>query len=70
MSIAAKRSHRGDDFQIQVATHWIVRLLSDEQILFVQVDTVALPDAPEAVTVDDIVIRYMRVRLAASKQLT
>lgn len=58
MSVAARRSHRGDEYQLAVAVHWLVRLLSDPNIASIQVDAVSLPTSPEAVDVDDIVITY------------
>lgn len=58
MSIAARRSHRGDEYQLTVAVHWLIRLLSDPNIVSVQVDAVSLPASPETVDVDDIVITY------------
>jgi len=58
MSIAARRSHRGDEYQLAVAVHWLIRLLSDSGIVSVQVDAVSLPASPEAVDVDDIVVTY------------
>ncbi|KAF1722248.1 AAA family ATPase [Pseudoxanthomonas wuyuanensis] len=58
MSIAARRSHRGDEYQLAVAVHWLIRLLSDPSIASVQVDAVALPGGAETVDVDDIVVTY------------
>lgn len=58
MSISARRSHRGDEYQITVAVHWIIKLLLDETILSVQVDAVALPSEADLINVDDIVIAY------------
>lgn len=58
MSIAARRSHRGDEYQLAVAVHWLIRLLSDPNIFSIQVDAVALPGESETVDVDDIVVTY------------
>lgn len=58
MSIAARRSHRGDEYQLAVAVHWLIRLLSDPDIVSVQVDAVSLPASPDTVDVDDIVVTY------------
>lgn len=58
MSSAARRSHRGDKYQIAVAAHWVARLLSDETIDSVRVDAVALPGDGGQIHVDDIVIGY------------
>jgi hypothetical protein len=58
MSIAARRSHRGDEYQLAVAVHWLIRLLADPDVTSVQVDAVSLPSSPDNVDVDDIVIAY------------
>ncbi|MGR8980220.1 MAG: hypothetical protein ACU84H_09035 [Gammaproteobacteria bacterium] len=58
MSIAARRSHRGDEYQLTVAVHWIIKLLLDETIMSVQVDAVVLPGESDLINVDDIVIAY------------
>ncbi|MCK4814950.1 ATP-binding protein, partial [bacterium] len=57
MSIAARRSHRGDEYQLRIAVHWLIRLLSDETLEWVQVDTVVLPGDDDIVYVDDVVIK-------------
>lgn len=59
MSIAARRSHRGDEYQIAVAAYWSARLLSDGMVESVRVDAVALPGETELVQVDDIVVSYV-----------
>ena len=58
MSIAARRSHRGDEYQLAVAVNWLIQLLFVPKILAVQVDAVSLPASPEVVDVDDIVVTY------------
>lgn len=58
MSTAARWSHRGDRYQVAVATWWVAALLSDRQIDSVRVDAVALPDEGELIQVDDVVIGY------------
>lgn len=58
MSIAARRSHRGDDYQLVVAVHWLIQLLSEPGIVSVQVDAISLPASPDTVDVDDIVVTY------------
>lgn len=58
MSIAARRSHRGDEYQLVVAVHWLIRLLSDPDIISVQVDAISLPASSDSVDVDDIVVTY------------
>lgn len=55
MSIAARRSHRGDEYQLDIAVHWLVRLLHEDDLDWVQVDSVVLPGDIELVLVDDVV---------------
>ena len=57
MSIAAKRSHRGDEYQLKIALHWITRLiLEDEEWKWVQIETITIPGQEEIVSVDDVVV--------------
>jgi len=59
MSIAARRSHRGDEYQLYIAVHWIIQLLfEDEGLEWVRVDPVVIPGQEDKVYVDDIVVRY------------
>lgn len=58
MSKAARHSHRGDEYQVGVAIHWLIQLLMDSRIETVEVDVVARPGDFEAVTVDDIIVSY------------
>ena len=58
MSRAARLSHRGDAYQIAVASHWLIRMLFDPKIVSVQVDIIALPASLDAAEVDDIVITF------------
>ena len=57
MSIAARRSHRGDEYQLKIALHWITRLiLEDEEWEWVQIETITIPGQEEIVSVDDVVV--------------
>lgn len=58
MSIAGRRSSLGDEYQLRVALHWLIRLLEDNTIESIQVDSTGLPGENSSVTVDDIVILY------------
>ncbi len=49
MSIAAIRSHRGDEYQVCIALHWLIHLLSEEDIEWVQVESIVLPTQNELV---------------------
>lgn len=58
MSIAGKRSSLGDEYQLRVALHWLIRLLEDDNIESIQVNSTGIPGENSSVTVDDIVILY------------
>ncbi|MBF0628906.1 MAG: hypothetical protein HQL91_11880 [Magnetococcales bacterium] len=63
MSIAATYSHRGDDYQLLLALHWIIRLLrGEEKIDFIQADSNGVPGQEQAVVVDDVVVVYQDQR--------
>jgi len=58
MSLAGIRSNRGDTYQRSVAVYWIVRMLLDENIAGLQVDSTALPNENYLIHGDDIVILF------------
>lgn len=58
MSIAARRSHRGDEYQLDIAVHWLIRLLLEDDLDWVQIDSVVLPGDVDVVLVDDIVVYF------------
>lgn len=58
MSIAGKRSSLGDEYQLCIALHWLIRLLEDDTIEGIQVDSTGIPGENSSVTVDDIVVLY------------
>lgn len=58
MSVAGKRSSQGDEYQLRVALHWLIRLLEDNSIQGLQVNSVGIPGQDFPVTVDDIVVLY------------
>ncbi|QLQ33245.1 MAG: hypothetical protein HZT40_18455 [Candidatus Thiothrix singaporensis] len=58
MSRAGTKSSQGDDYQIAVAIHWIIRLLSDDTIDYIQAESNGIREFSERVTVDDVVIVY------------
>ena len=58
MSSAGKRSSVGDEYQLCVALHWLIRLLEDNTIQSIQVNSTGLPGEDSSVTVDDIVVLY------------
>lgn len=59
MSIAATRSHQGDEYQVCVALHWLIRLLSDRNICYIQIDSNGIPESNEKVLIDDVVVAYV-----------
>lgn len=54
MSAAGSRSWRGDEFQLRIALHYLIRLLHGE-LEGLQVESTGLPDYDGAVSVDDVV---------------
>ena len=58
MSNAGKKSSQGDEYQLRVALHWLIRLLNDNSIAGIQVNSTGIPGENYSVTVDDIVILY------------
>ncbi len=58
MSKAGTYSNQGDDYQRAIAINWIIELLTDNTIDYVQVESNGLFGINEKTTVDDIVIVY------------
>lgn len=58
MSIAGKKSSQGDEYQLRVALHWLIRLLEDDSIQGIQVNSTGIPGEDYSITVDDIVVLY------------
>jgi hypothetical protein len=58
MSIAGKKSSQGDEYQLRVALHWLIRLLDDDSIAGIQVNSTGIPGEDYSVTVDDVVVLY------------
>ena len=58
MSLPGKRSTQGDEYQLRVALHWLIRLLEDNSICCIQVESSGLPGHDYLVTVDDVVVLY------------
>ncbi len=58
MSKAGTYSNQGDDYQRAIAVNWIIELLVNDKIEYVQVESNGLPNKNEEVTVDDIVVVY------------
>ena len=58
MSLAGTRSSQGDEFQLRIALHWLIRLLKDASIHGIQAESVGLPGDSVSVSVDDVVVIY------------
>jgi len=59
VSLAGVRSSQGDEYQLRVALHWLIRLLQDNSIHGLQVNSVGIPGQDFAITVDDVVVLYI-----------
>ena len=71
LSRAGVLSDRGDYYQILIAEYWLIRLLQAPlDISFVQAESTGIPDEPDEVTVDDIVVRFVdgRTRYIQAKK--
>ena len=58
MSLAGKRSTQGDEYQLRVALYWLIRMLEDDSICGIQVDSTGVPGQDFSITVDDVVVLY------------
>lgn len=58
MSIAGTRSTQGDEYQLRIALHWLIRLLADDSIRAIQAESSGVPGEDFKVTVDDVVVLY------------
>ena len=58
MSKAGTYSNQGDDYQRAIAINWIIKLITDNTIEYVQVESNGISGIHEKVTVDDIVVVY------------
>jgi len=58
MSISGRRAQQGFEYQLRVATNWVIQLLYDADIEYVQVEVIATLDNSSSVFIDDIVISF------------
>lgn len=63
MSLAGKRSSQGDEYQLRVALHWLIRLVEDNTIQCIQVNSTGIPGQYYSITVDDVVVQYENGRI-------
>ena len=64
MSRAGTFSAQGDEYQLQIGLHWLIRLLEDKSIDFIQLESTGAPGLKGPVTVDDVVIFFTDGRAA------
>ncbi len=58
MSVAGVRSNRGDGYQTTIALDWALRMLANEQIRWLEVDSTSLGSDGAPIAVDDVVVRF------------
>jgi hypothetical protein len=58
MSTAGTKSNQGDDYQRAVAMDWLIKLLENNEISFIQAESNGIPGINKKVNVDDIVVVY------------
>ena len=58
MSLAGKESSQGDEYQLQVALHWCINVLQNDNIDYLSIELITRPNTSEKVEVDDIYIQY------------
>ena len=51
-------SNQGDEYQRLIALHWVVRLLYEDDLDWVQIEAIASPDTQERILVEDIVVGH------------
>lgn len=56
MSLAGVRSSRGDEYQLRIATYWVIQLLTDNELEGVQAESLGVPGDQAPPMVDDVVV--------------
>uniref|UniRef100_UPI00402575E6 AAA family ATPase n=1 Tax=Candidatus Wujingus californicus TaxID=3367618 RepID=UPI00402575E6 len=51
-------SNQGDEYQRFIALHWVVKLLHEDELDWVQIEAIASPDTQERILIEDIVVGY------------
>ena len=51
-------SNQGDEYQRLIALHWVVRLLYEDNLDWVQMEAIASPETQERILVEDIVVGH------------
>ncbi|HHT9137081.1 MAG TPA: AAA family ATPase [Candidatus Wunengus sp. YC60] len=51
-------SNQGDEYQRLIALHWVVRLLYEDDLDWVQMEAIASPDTQERILIEDIIVSY------------
>jgi len=63
-------SNQGDEYQRLIALHWVVRLLYEDDLDWVQIEAIASPTTQERILVEDIVVGYkngLKIYIQAKK---
>ncbi len=58
MSHNAVPSFQGDEYQLRVALHWLIKMISDDTIDYIQGESTGIPGSDNPVDVDDVVVSY------------
>jgi hypothetical protein len=58
MSVAGVHSNRGDAYQTALALKWVIEMLVDAQIVWIEVDSTSLSADRKPIPLDDIVVRF------------
>lgn len=70
MSIAGTRSAQGDEYQLCIALHWTIQLLTRDDVEAIQAESTGFPDQDIPVHVDDVVVNLAggrRIYIQAKK---
>ncbi|MXY08546.1 MAG: hypothetical protein F4Y61_07845 [Rhodothermaceae bacterium] len=59
MSKAGVLSHQGDEYQVRIALKWIVRLLLNDCIRGIQVESTGFPGDGVPPFIDDVVVKFV-----------
>ncbi|MBE0427294.1 MAG: ATP-binding protein [Nitrospirae bacterium] len=55
---AAIYSNQGDEYQRLIVLHWMVQLLSNDDLEWVQIEAIAHPETGDRILIEDVVVAY------------
>ncbi len=58
MSLAGRHSSHGDEYQLQIALYWTIRMLGDDTVAAVQAESIGTADDPVPPYIDDVVVHF------------